>query len=157
TGNITAGQQMAFGFDAPAGLPVYFDSQDRNNDPVTVDFRDPDGGLVFSTNASNDVGRIVLPRSRTYTLTVRGNSAASTGDLGFRLLNLLSDTVPIAFNTTVSSVLSPQYQSAVFRFDTTPGRRLVFDSLTAADTNTKVELFNAAGTSVFSTESQNDT
>jgi hypothetical protein len=127
SGNIAAGQTNSFSYTGSAGLPIYFDSEEPNSSSLIAELRDTTGTAVFLVGASADAGPYVLPRSGTYTLSIRANSAGGTGAYRFRLLDLTS--APVLNSNTVVNVLSPGYKTDVYRFTALAGQRLYYDAL----------------------------
>ena len=129
TGNIGANQTNSFSLTASAGTLVYFDSQDTSGQNLGVDLLAPDGTYVFyGAGETSDAGPYVLPRSGTYTLSVRGFSGAS-GNYSFRLLNLNSSP-QLTLNSVTSGTLSNPFETDVYQFTTTAGQLLIYDALT---------------------------
>uniref|UniRef100_UPI00301C8869 pre-peptidase C-terminal domain-containing protein n=1 Tax=Paludisphaera sp. TaxID=2017432 RepID=UPI00301C8869 len=156
SGTLAAGQVVTSTFSAAAGTRVYFDSQDRGNDPLYATLTDPDG-LVFYTAYidSSDYGPLALPKGGTYTLTIRGSNATSTGSYRFRLLNLAADSTPLTLGAATSGT-TPNQEADFYRFTGAPGQRLLFDSLATGSELTYYTLFNPDGSSVSSGWAYND-
>jgi hypothetical protein len=127
SGTIGPNQTNTFTFTAPAGLPVYFDSQDTSGQVLVVDLVSPDSTLVFDVNETSDAGPYILPRSGTYTLSVRGYNGAS-GNYSFRLLELTASP-SLSLNTVVSNTAANPYETDVYRFTSSPGQRLIYDAV----------------------------
>ena len=128
SGTIGANQTNTFTYNAPAGLPVFFDSQDTSGQNLAVDLVSPDGTTVFSVGETADSGPYILPRSGAYTLSVRGYNGAS-GNYSFRLLNLTTAAV-LPLNTPVSNLLTNPYQTDVYQFTSYAGQKLYYNGLT---------------------------
>ncbi len=126
-GVLAGGAEDVFGYDAPAGSRVLFDSLDSDFDAVTVELRDPNDDVVLASwsSASGDHGPLVLPRGGTYHLKLIGNSG---GDYRFRLLNL-ADATPLAFATTYSSASLPGFQTDIYSWTGSAGRLAFYDGL----------------------------
>ena len=155
SGEIAAGEEDTFTFTAPAGLPIYFDSQDGDNDPISLEIVDPDGTRVFSRDASFDRGPVILTRSGTYTVTVKGDSASATGDYNFRILDLQSAATDLVLGTTTTETLSA-FKTDIYRFNGTPGQKLYLDSLVGQFQNVDIQLVSPNGSSVFNITSERD-
>jgi RHS repeat-associated protein len=135
SGTIAAGQFADFTYTAPAGLPIYIDSQSPSATALTMQFLDPTGadalthGSSIPLPATGDVLPTTLPRSGTYTLRIKGVSANSTGTFKIRVLDLTTDSVAAPLGTTISGTVNPN-EAVVYRFDATLGHALVQDGLT---------------------------
>ena len=146
SGTIAAGQMDTNTFTAPAGLWVYFDSQDRAGaGSLVADLLDPTGVLLFSVNAAFDSGPYVLPFSGTYRLVIRGPGAGAVGTYRYRLLDLVGGIPPLALNTTVTATLDPGYRTDVHLFTGTPGQRFIYDALENDFANVTVRLMTPDG------------
>jgi hypothetical protein len=146
SGVIAAGQQITNTFTAPAGLWVYFDSQDRSNPgSIFAELRDPLDAVVFSINAYSDSGAYVLPRSGTYRLITKGSSAGATGTYRYRLLDLVGGIPVLPLNTTLSGNLDPAYRTDVYQFTGQAAQRLLYDSLENDFANVSVRLMMPDG------------
>ncbi|QEH35011.1 Calx-beta domain protein [Aquisphaera giovannonii] len=150
TGTITAGEVETYTFSATAGLLVYFDSQDRDGAPLVATLADPDGNNVATAYVSSgDYGPYRLPKSGTYTLKIQGQYATATGSYRFRLLNLGADATALTLGQSVAGSL-PSYETDFYRFTGSPGQRLVFDSLSAANSSIGYLLYNPDGSAATS-------
>ncbi len=129
SGTIATGQTNSFAYTAPAGLPVFFDSQDASGQNLVADLIGPDGNAVFTVGETSDSGPYVLPRSGAYTLSVRGYNGTVSGNYSFRLLDLTASPA-LALNTAVSNALANPYQTDVYQFTSTSGQALIYDALT---------------------------
>ena len=145
TGNIAADQQITNSFAGPAGLWVYFDSQDRTSTSLITELRDPSGSVVFSVPASNDAGPYLLPRSGSYSLVVRGANSTVTGSYRFRLMDWTGGVPHLTLNGSLTGNLDPGFLTEVFRFAGQPGQRLVYDALENDFSNVTVRLVTPAG------------
>ena len=133
SGNVGANQTNSYTYTAPAGTPVFFDSQDASGQNLLVELIAPDATSVFTLGETSDTSAVyTLPRSGTYTLNVRGSGGAS-GNYSFRLLDL-STSPQLQLNTALSGTLNNPYETDVYRFNSTNGQVLAYDAL-AADTN----------------------
>jgi hypothetical protein len=155
-GTIVGGQEDQFNFTAPAGLLVYFDSQDFDFDALTATLLDPASSAVFTTNASFDSGPHVLPRSGSYTLNLRGTQAGDTGDYSVRLLDLTNDAIALALDTTTMGSLDPGHERDVYRFNGVAGQRLFYDALDADFDNVSVVLLSPTGAILYSSNADFD-
>lgn len=145
-GTLAAGQQDTNTFTAPAGLWVYFDSQDPSNSgTIVAELSDPLGTVVFTINAAFDAGPFVLPRSGTYRLIIKGSSAGATGTFRYRLLDLVGGIPALALNTTVSATLDPAYRTDVYQFSGQPAQRLFYDAVENDFANVSVRLMMPDG------------
>jgi large repetitive protein len=129
SGTIGSGQTNSFPYAAPAGLPVFFDSQDLSGQSLVVDLIGPDGIAVFTVNETSDAGPYTLPRSGAYTLSVRSYNGTASGNYSFRLLDL-SASPNLPLNTALSSGLTGPYQTDFYQFTNAAGRHFIYDALT---------------------------
>jgi hypothetical protein len=131
TGLVDTGTTNTLSYTINAGTEVFFDSQVAPGSVgANVQLVDPDGNAVFYSDASYDSGPHFCPRSGTYQLQTVGSSG---GSYRFRLLDLPTDSIPLVFGATNTAVLSQGYHTDIYRFDGTPGQRLYYDSLLAAN------------------------
>ncbi|MCO6459521.1 MAG: hypothetical protein J5I93_29765 [Pirellulaceae bacterium] len=124
-GMIEPGEQEVFQFDAPAGLPIYVDMQ-RRTTTLNYTLRDPFGASLAFNSELDDVGPLVLPFSGTYTITVAGDNAGSTGEFRFQVLGLGDDSTPIAGNMQVDL---EALGAAILRIDAVIGEQIFYDGL----------------------------
>ena len=156
SGTIAAGQQDTYTFTAPAGLRVYFDSLDVDGDPLRVDFTDPDGTFVFSQSASSDRTNLLLTRSGTYTLTVRGSNTTSTGDYSFQFLSDAPDGLnELTLGEAISETLTAQTTTG-YRFAGTAGQQLYFDGLNNSSVAIRAEIYSPSGERLFTIDTSAD-
>jgi hypothetical protein len=149
SGTLNAGQTNTVAITGPAGLPVLFDSQDTSGQNLVVDLIGPDGVAAFSATETSDAGPYVLPRSGTYTLSVRGYNSTFSGNYSFRLLDL-SVSPHLVLNTAVNATQNNPYQTDVYQFTSSAGQRLIYDALTN-DVNypsVNVQLLDPSGQSI---------
>ena len=107
-GTLANGASTTFTFEAPAGLPVYFNNLGFS-EPITATLTDPSNKTIFcSALFYGNAGPYVLTASGTYTLTLDNTSGAS-GTYDFNLLSLPSPATSLALGPTqtVSGTLSP--------------------------------------------------
>ena len=132
-GTIAAGQAVTNTFTAPAGLWVYYDSQDRSNaGSLIAELRDPTGAVVFTYNAASDTQSLQgygLPRSGTYQMILKGNSPGATGSFRYRLLDLNSGIPALVLGSTVSGTFEANSRTDIYQFAGQAGQRLLYDAL----------------------------
>lgn len=132
-GTLAAGQAVTNTFTAPAGLWVYYDSQDRSNaSSLIAELRDPTGAVVFSYSAASDTQSqqgYGLPRSGTYQMILKGNSPGATGSFRYRLLDLNSGIPALVFGSTISGTFEANYRTDIYQFAGQAGQRLLYDGL----------------------------
>jgi hypothetical protein len=128
TGTLTSGPQSTT-FTGTQGQWVYLDSQDRTSTSLTVELDDPDNKAVFSMNAAYDAGPYQLPRSGTYTLSIKPASTGATGSYRFRLLDLTNGALALTLNSKVQGALEVAYKTDVYQFPGASGQRLYYDAL----------------------------
>ncbi|HLH56555.1 MAG TPA: cadherin repeat domain-containing protein [Verrucomicrobiae bacterium] len=154
SGTVNANQTNTFNYAAPAGLPVFFDSQDKSGQSLLVDLIDPTGNAVFSVGETADSGPYILPRSGNYTVAVRGANGAS-GNFSFRLLDLsASPTLPLS--ARVTNTLNAPYETDVYQFNGSAGQRLYFDSLISGSLNLSMAVVGPDGQAVLSAPASSD-
>jgi RHS repeat-associated protein len=143
SGEIAAEEEDSFTFTAPAGLPIYLDSADSDNESVNIELLDPTDTQVFLQNANFDRGPIILSRGGTYTVKVSG-----VGDYNFRLVNLQNVPNDLILGESTSETLAVS-ESDFYSFTGTPGQNLYFDSLVADSSNIVFNLFGPNNNSLF--------
>ncbi|MDW7980132.1 MAG: putative Ig domain-containing protein [Verrucomicrobiales bacterium] len=139
SGEINPGETNSFEFTAPAGTPTYYDAlvPERLSD-TGFEIIAPDGQIIVSRNsgrswfgnATFDYGPFVLQQSGTYTIRLIGNSG---GYYRFRLLNLWSNALPVAYGVTNSGTFSETNATVVYALTAYAGQRLFFDSLVGSE------------------------
>ncbi len=154
TGTISAGEQDIFTFTAPAGLRIYLDSVDVDNDPINILVRDPDNNNVIFQNASSDRDSFVLNRSGTYTVTVQGSNSSSTGDYSFRFLPLNEEATVLGLNTVETATLAAE-NTTMYRFEGTAGQKLYFDGL-VGNNSIRAQLLSPTNNSLFNVNITSD-
>jgi hypothetical protein len=131
TGVAPAGASSTVAFNGPAGLSIYLDGMTDPGESLTATMTFSDGTVVLADPLSSDAGPVTLPRSGTYTVTVR-NPGASDENYSFRLLGLPSDAMPLTLGAPVYGNLANPFQSDVYTFSGTAGQRLFYNGLTNA-------------------------
>ncbi|MBL9172589.1 MAG: hypothetical protein JNL10_03555 [Verrucomicrobiales bacterium] len=148
-GAIAAGQSVTNTFTAPAGLWVYYDSQERNNaTSLIAELRDPTGAVVFTYNAGSDTQSLQgygLPRSGTYQMIIRGNSPGATGAFRYRLVDLSSGLPALVLGSTVSGTFEANYRTDIYQFAGQAGQRLLYDGLQNDFANVQARLLMPDG------------
>ncbi|QLE56855.1 Ig-like domain-containing protein [Nostoc sp. TCL26-01] len=156
TGTIAAGGQDTYTFTASAGLLVYFDGQNSNSNNITAELRDANNQYIFASNTNSDTQLIRLQKSGTYTLTVKGASASSTGSYRFQVIDIPAAATDISFNTPITRNLTNGAETVVYRFTGTPGQELYYDALQGDADTVYAQLISPSGTSVFYINSDSD-
>jgi hypothetical protein len=157
SGSLAASSATTFTYTAPAGRLIYFDSL-NNSSFLNYTLTGPGNTTVLSSVSYVDSGPVVLPRSGTYTLTLR-NDSGSSQNYRFRLLDLQgNDATPITLGTTVSATSSGSLSADVYRFTASAGQRLYYDGLSDSSFgNESARLVGPGGVrQVFSTAARND-
>jgi hypothetical protein len=131
SGTIAFAETHVFNYVAPAGLLVYFDSM-APGAPLEIQFRSAAGTVVFEGSATTDYGPWRLPDSGPYTLAIRGQDPAATGDYRFRLLDLAVDSTPVDMGATIDAWLGDPFETRIFRFDGHVGQVSYYDTLTTS-------------------------
>jgi hypothetical protein len=131
SGTIAFAETHVFDYVAPAGLLVYFDGM-VSGAPLEIQFRSAAGTVVFDGSPSTDSGPWRLPDSGPYTLAIRGQHPAATGDYRFRLLDLASDSTSVDMGVTVDVLLVEPLETRIFRFDGDVGQVFYYDTLTTS-------------------------
>ncbi|MBM3878409.1 MAG: hypothetical protein FJ387_01625 [Verrucomicrobia bacterium] len=129
TAVLAPGETRTLTFQAPAGLPVFFDSLQPNAWAINVGLTAEDSTVVFVISAASNGGPFFLPKSGTYTLTTTADPGGPGGEFRFRLLNLdLAATLLVAGTAYTASFDEP-YQTAAYRIAATAGQRYYYDAL----------------------------
>jgi len=144
SGTILAGEIDTYTFDAPEGLPVYFDSQTTPTSALVVRVLDPSQNLIINKSAGTDVGPLVLPRSGTYTIEVAGSTVSSSGSYLFQLRDLTASPA-LTFDTFITELLDPAYKADIYQFAGVVGQRIYYDALEADNDNVQVILWSPSG------------
>jgi large repetitive protein len=131
SGTIAFAETHVFDYVAPAGLLVYFDSMGSGL-LLEIQFRSAAGTVVFEGSATPDYGPWRLPDSGPYTLAIRGQHPAATGDYRFRLLDLAVDSTPIDMGVTIDASITETFGTRIFRFDGSVGQVFYYDPLTTS-------------------------
>ncbi len=132
SGNIGATETKTYQFNAPAGLVVLFDNHSVEDVGLQAVITYPSIPTAVEV-AVFGVGRdhptpISLPRSGTYTITVRGNNATVSGSYEFRIVDILHDSIPVSLDSLVEGTFeSNKKGSHVYRFVTAPGQAFYVD------------------------------
>jgi hypothetical protein len=106
-GNIEApGARDVYTFDATAGAVVYVDEQGGSAGAIAIAYRlatPSDVTLVLTSLGGFEPGRLVLPETGTYTLTVGSDAADATATYAFTIRTVPPDDVfAIAIGDTIS-------------------------------------------------------
>ena len=152
TGNVVPATPITNKFTAPAGLLVYFDSQDRTSFGVGVQIRDPANTLVQNIAASSDFGPFLLASSGTYSVVVNG-----TGSYRFRLLDLAATSPVLALGADTQTNLDPGYRTDVYQFNGPVGKRLFYDALDNDNDQVAVRVIAPDGSLLINANSDTDT
>jgi hypothetical protein len=156
-GNLeTGGAQDAYTFQGTAGDDVIFDSLAGGSGQFFWLLNAPDGAVLFDTfNADR---RIILPQSGTYTLTVRGSNANTTGTYSLRIMLVPS---PQHFNISVGDTVSEGVPAPgaghietpgavdLYSFNGIAGQGVIFDALIGNTGQFRVILFAPDGAQLF--------
>ncbi|MGN6548033.1 MAG: hypothetical protein ACTHK7_23565, partial [Aureliella sp.] len=149
SGTIAAGQIATFTFNVPAGLTLYFDVQGATSAAsLRAELRDPDNAQLFFTDDMTDRGPLTPLRSGAYTLTIQGDTAASTGGYQFALLDLASGGAALTAGDTVTGDLAPQ-EVKVFSWNASIGDRFLYDGLESDFDNVTATLYSPSGARIF--------
>ncbi|MEZ4667719.1 MAG: cadherin-like domain-containing protein [Anaerolineae bacterium] len=157
-GNIEiVGAQDTYTFDATAGDEAIFDSVIGNNGVFGWRLVAPNGAiLVDSFNLDR---RLTLPVSGTYTFSVRGFQASTTGVYSFRLLLVpppqvfsvsIGDTVSNGLPATGAGNLEVPGAVDLYTFSGVAGQGVIFDTLSGSAGLARVILSAPSGAEVFS-------
>ncbi len=122
------GDQHLYTFAGAAGQHIYYDSLNRSFLQITCQLLGPNGAVVWdSSNASNDIGPILLTQTGAYTLVIDGLNA-TTGNYGFRLIDLASAPA-LSLGSVTSGQLNPASSSAIYQFNGAAGQRINFKNI----------------------------
>ena len=157
SGSLAAGASMSFTFTAPAGLPVFFNSLDRSNGPVTATLTDPGNKTIFSNNGSDNEGPYVLTSSGTYTLTLN-NSSGSSGTYSFDMLSLPVAATSLALGPTqtVAGTLAVGTNTLVYSFQGASGEHIFLDNEQNLGDPVNYRLIGPDGGQIFNINSYSD-
>ena len=151
-GTLAGSGSTSFTFQAPAGLPVFFNNLGFGTS-ITATFTDPNAKTVFSytPGASNNAGPYILTTSGAYTLKL-SNPSSSSQAYDFNMLSLPTAATPVALGPTlpVSGTLNPGNSTAVYSFLGAAGQRMFFDNQTVSGTAVNFTLYKPDGSQVFS-------
>ena len=115
------GQWADYTFTASAGSAVYLEHGAACTSGIGWEVHDPSGGVVAATVSCNDLARVELRTSGTYTLRFTGDHV-TTGPYSFTLLAVPATVVtPISIGQTISGAISAPGQYADYTFAGTPG------------------------------------
>ena len=157
SGELAGGASAKFTFTAPAGLPVYFNSFDRSNGPVSATLTDPGKNTIFSANGSINEGPYVLTSSGTYTLSLQ-NSSSSSGTFSFDMLSLPAAATSLALGPTqtVAGALPAGTDTEVYSFEGASGEHLFLDNEQNLGDPVYYRLIGPDGQQVFDINSYSD-
>ncbi len=128
------GEVDRYSFRLPAGAILTFDSLIPGSS-LTWSLNGPPGAVVSDRSFSNDADSIGDPLLRLpagdYTLTVRGNAAA-TGAYQFRLLDL-ADATLISPGPTNANLQFPHRATDLYQFTANAGDVMTFDVLSTVN------------------------
>ncbi|MFN2137841.1 MAG: hypothetical protein ACK2UK_17935 [Candidatus Promineifilaceae bacterium] len=140
-GNIeSGGSQDAYEFEGSANDDVIIDSLVGSSGQFRWLLEAPDGAVLF--DSFNVDRRIILPQTGTYTLSVRGSNASTTGVYSFSLLLV---PVPQEFSISIGDTVSDGVPAAgagnletpgaadVYTFDAQAGDEVIFDWLSGSN------------------------
>ena len=152
-GSIAAGQTLSFSYNAPPALPVFFDSNVTSNfAALRIELRDPQNQQIFISEDQSERGPLFLDRAGTYTLTVSGDTPASTGDFNFTLLDLLNGNTALTLDATTSGDLIA-FEAKPFGFVGSVGQRIFYDGLDADFDAVTATLYSSSGNLIFNVNS----
>jgi hypothetical protein len=158
-GNIeTSGAQDAYEFEGSTGDDVIFDSLVGSSGQFWWLLTASDGSVLI--DSFNLDRRIVLPQTGTYTWTVRGSNATTTGVYSFRLLLVpapqefaisVGDTVSDGVPGAGAGNLEAPGATDVYTFDAETGDEVIFDWLSGSNVLIGWRLEAPDGTVLFDT------
>ncbi len=157
SGSLAAGTSTSFTFTAPAGLPVYFNSLDRSNGPVSATLTDPANHSIFSNNGSDNEGPFVLASSGTYSITLN-NSSGSAGTYSFDMLSLPDAATSLALGPTqtIAGSLSSGTNTLVYSFQGASGEHIFVDNEQNLGDPVNYRLIGPDGGQIFNINSYSD-
>jgi hypothetical protein len=165
SGSLSPGVRAdVYRFEGAAGQRLYFDNRSGFN-PSDSSSRwalyGPDdrqygaGYLVYPTTSTDF--ELTLPMTGRYTLVAQGENAAATVNYAFRIIDLAADASPITVGAITDGVLSPGTATAVYRINSNPGQRLMFDGLQRDSDSVSARLLAPDGGVVFQIDPDGDT
>ena len=115
------GQWADYTFSGSAGSAVYLEHGAACTPGIGWEVHDPSGGVVAATVSCNDLARVELRTSGTYTLRFTGDHL-TTGPYSFTLLTVPATVItPISIGQTISGAISAPGQYADYTFAGSPG------------------------------------
>ncbi|MEC4811705.1 MAG: Ig-like domain-containing protein [Scytonema sp. PMC 1069.18] len=127
SGEITEkGEQDVYTFNGTLGQRLYFDPYNGSSN-IAIQLVDPSGFEVTSGNTSSDSAPIVLRETGTYRLIIDGHGD-TTGNYGFRLVNIASGASSLTLGTPTSGSIAAN-ETQLYSINGSVGQRLKFDSL----------------------------
>ncbi len=157
TGTLSNGETKTFTFQAPAGLPVFFNNLGFT-EPMGADLTAPGGATIFdyAASTSGNAGPYILTSSGAYTLTLN-NTSGSSGTYDFDLLSLPSAATSLARATqTVSGMLTNGLSTTVYSFSGAAGERLFLDNQLTVNGPGELALYKPDGSLAFGIGSSQD-
>ena len=132
SGRIGAGEIKTYSFSAPAMLNLLFDNHSLEDIGIQAVITDDTDAikteLVSYSVGANNTTLFTVPKSSSYTITVRGRNASTTGDYEFRFVDILHDSIPIQFDTLIQGTFASNKKGVeVYRFVTAPGQAFMVD------------------------------
>ncbi len=132
SGRLGAGETKTYSFSAPAMLNLLFDNHTLEDIGIQVvitdDSDDKKTELVSYSVGANNTTLFTVPKSGSYTITVRGRNASTSGDYEFRFVDILHDSIPITFDTLIQGTFAANKKGVeVYRFVTAPGQAFMVD------------------------------
>ncbi|NJO28117.1 MAG: RHS famlily protein, partial [Richelia sp. SL_2_1] len=154
SGTLNAGEVIDYEFTATASTLILFDGQvPGNNEAIRARLLNPDGTFVFSDHEAREhTAPILLEQTGTYKLQTFGYYSYTTGEYGFKLLELPKNLRNPNLNyleigTAVSGELNA-LSDKVYTFDGVQGQKFAFNAMIG--TNVKASLYDANGKNIFS-------
>ncbi len=128
SGSLGQGDSISFTFNAPAGLPISFNSFDRSVGLMTATLFDPNDNVIFSNDEAENDGPFILTVPGTYTLTLTADMGVSDPSYNFDLFSLADAANPLTLGAVISGTLNPGTTTAVYSFAGTAGQNLFLDN-----------------------------
>src|SRR5271157_5313779 len=158
SGTLAASTSKSFSFQAPAGLPIYFNNLGFGGS-ISATLTDPNNSTVFSYNpgSSGNTGPYVLTTSGAYTLKL-ANGSGSSQNYSFNMLSLPGAATSLALGPTqtVTGTLNPGLGTAVYSFLGAAQERIFLDNLTASGVSVNFVLIKPDDGQIFNIGANSD-
>jgi RHS repeat-associated protein len=144
------GDQAIYTFSGTTGDRIYFHTTAAPTGSLNAFLQSPSGTFLFSQDAGNQIGPVILPESGSYQLVISGNdNGAATGTFAFNLLLTVAPTSALTLGTPVTGALANPGDQAIYTFTSTAGDRVFYSPTAAPGGSLNVFLQSPSGTFLF--------